>query len=54
VAYNALAEKTLIKPGDVVMVQGPGMIGLMTLIVARLRGAGALVGLGGRRRCLSP
>lgn len=46
VAYNALAEKTLIKPGDVVVIQGPGMIGLMMLIVARLRGAGALVVLG--------
>jgi alcohol dehydrogenase/L-iditol 2-dehydrogenase len=46
VAYNALVEKTLIKPGDVVVIQGPGMIGLMALIVARLRGAAALVVLG--------
>jgi alcohol dehydrogenase/L-iditol 2-dehydrogenase len=46
VAYNALVEKTPINPGDVVVIQGPGMIGLMALIVARLRGAGALVVLG--------
>jgi L-iditol 2-dehydrogenase len=46
VAYNALVEKTLIRPGDVVVIQGPGMIGLMALLVARLRGASALVVLG--------
>jgi alcohol dehydrogenase/L-iditol 2-dehydrogenase len=46
VAYNALVEKTRIKPGDVVVIQGPGMIGLMALLVARLCGASALVVLG--------
>ena len=46
VAYNALVEKTPIRPGDVVVIQGPGMIGLMALLVARLRGAGTLVVLG--------
>jgi len=46
VAYNALVEKTLINPGDVVVIQGPGPIGIMALQVARLRGAGTLIMLG--------
>ena len=40
VAYNALVEKTpLIRPGDTVVIQGPGPIGMMALLVAKLRGA---------------
>ena len=40
VAYNALVEKTpLIRPGDLVVIQGPGPIGMMALLVAKLRGA---------------
>jgi L-iditol 2-dehydrogenase len=46
VAYNALVEKTEMKPGDLVVIQGPGPIGIMALQVARLRGAGTLVVLG--------
>jgi alcohol dehydrogenase/L-iditol 2-dehydrogenase len=46
VAYNALVEKTTIKPGDLVVIQGPGPIGIMALQVARLCGAGTLVILG--------
>ena len=46
VAYNALVEKTRITPGDVVVIQGPGPIGIMALQVARLRGAGTLIMLG--------
>lgn len=46
VAYNALVEKTSMKPGDVVVIQGPGPIGIMALQVARLRGAGTIVVLG--------
>ena len=46
VAYNALVEKTSIKPGDTVVIQGPGPIGIMALQVARLRGAGTLIVLG--------
>ncbi len=46
VAYNALVEKTLIKPGDIVVIQGVGAIGIMALQVARLRGAGTIVALG--------
>lgn len=46
VAYNALVEKTVIKPGDTVVIQGPGPIGIMALQVARLRGAGTLIMLG--------
>lgn len=46
VAYNALVEKTTIKPGDLVVIQGPGPIGIMALQVARLRGAGIIIVLG--------
>jgi L-iditol 2-dehydrogenase len=46
VAYNALVEKTAMKPGDLVVIQGPGPIGIMALIVARLRGASTIVMLG--------
>jgi L-iditol 2-dehydrogenase len=46
VAYNALVEKTTIKPGETVVIQGPGPIGTMALQVARLRGAGTLIMLG--------
>jgi L-iditol 2-dehydrogenase len=48
VAYNALVEKTLIKPGDVVVIQGPGPIGTMALQIARLRGAGTLIVVGAK------
>ena len=48
VAYNALVEKTpLVRPGDLVVIQGPGPIGMMALLVAKLRGA-SIVMLGTR------
>ena len=47
VAYNALVEKTgTMKPGDRVIIQGPGPIGIMALLVTRLRGASEIVILG--------
>jgi alcohol dehydrogenase/L-iditol 2-dehydrogenase len=46
VAYNALVEKTLIKPGEIVVIQGAGAMGIMALYIAKLRGAGTLVMLG--------
>ena len=47
VAYNALVEKTpSLKPGDTVVIQGPGPIGMMALLVAKLRGAGEIIMLG--------
>jgi alcohol dehydrogenase/L-iditol 2-dehydrogenase len=46
VAYNALVEKTTIRPGELVVIQGPGPIGIMALQIARLRGAGTLVVMG--------
>ncbi len=50
VAYNALVEKSpALKPGDTVVIQGPGPIGMMALLVAKLRGAGQIVMLGTRR-----
>jgi L-iditol 2-dehydrogenase len=46
VAYNALVEKTDMRPGDLVVIQGPGPIGIMALQVVRMRGAGTIVVLG--------
>lgn len=46
VAYNAVVEKTLIQPGDMVVIQGPGPIGIMCLQLIRLRGASEIVVLG--------
>ena len=43
VAYNALVVKSRIRPGDVVVVLGPGPIGLMATQVARVCGASAIV-----------
>jgi alcohol dehydrogenase/L-iditol 2-dehydrogenase len=46
VAYNAVAVNTRIKPGDRVIVLGPGTIGILCAAVARLCGAEvAVVGL---------
>ena len=46
VAYNAVVEQTLIQPGDVVVIQGPGPIGIMCLQLIRLRGASQIIVLG--------
>ena len=46
VAYNAVVQNTRLKPGDRVIVLGPGTIGILCAAVARLCGAEvALVGL---------
>ena len=47
VAYNATCVKTHIRAGDSVLVLGPGPIGLLSLALARLSGAGwlGIVGL---------
>jgi len=42
VAYNAVCVKTAIRPGDSVLVLGPGPIGLLCLALAKLSGAGWL------------
>ena len=39
VAYNALVEKTAIKPGDTVLIQGPGPIGIMAAAICRYVGS---------------
>lgn len=43
VGYNAVAEKSNVKPGDIVVVMGPGPIGLLCAEMARLSGAGTLI-----------
>ncbi len=43
VGYNAVAVKSNVKPGDVVVVLGPGPIGLLCAEMARLNGAGTLI-----------
>jgi alcohol dehydrogenase/L-iditol 2-dehydrogenase len=46
VAYNALIERVRIVPGDTVVIQGAGAIGIMATQVARLAGAGHVIVLG--------
>lgn len=46
VAYNALVERASVAPGDLVVIQGAGAIGALSLLIARLRGAGTTVVLG--------
>jgi alcohol dehydrogenase/L-iditol 2-dehydrogenase len=43
VAFNAVVERSPMKPGDAVLVLGPGPIGLLCAQMARLRGAGTIV-----------
>jgi L-iditol 2-dehydrogenase len=46
VAYNAVCVNSRIRPGDTVAVIGPGPIGLLCGVMARLAGAGHLVVIG--------
>lgn len=46
VAYNATCVNSRIRPGDAVAVIGPGPIGLLCALMARLAGAGHLVVIG--------
>ncbi len=43
VAYNAVCMNTTIRPGDSVLVIGPGPIGLLCALMAKLNGAGHLI-----------
>lgn len=54
VAYNAVVENSRLKPGDRVVVLGPGTIGILCAAVARLCGAEvAVVGLAADKHRLS-
>lgn len=46
VAYNAVVERAAIKPGNLVVIQGAGAIGINCLQLAILEGAGTTVVLG--------
>lgn len=46
VAYNALVGRVRVTPGDVVVIQGSGAIGIMATQMARIAGAGAIVVIG--------
>jgi len=46
VAYNAVCVHSHVRPGDTVAVIGPGPIGLLCTIMAKLSGAGYLVVIG--------
>ena len=46
VAFNALVEKVTIRPGDNVVIQGAGPIGIFSMIVAQIQGAGNIIVLG--------
>jgi L-iditol 2-dehydrogenase len=43
VGYNAVAVKSRVRPGDLVVVLGPGPIGLIAAEMARINGAGTLI-----------
>jgi len=43
VGYNAVAVKSSIRPGDTVLVIGPGPIGLLCAEMSRIAGAGTLI-----------
>lgn len=43
VAYNCVAVKSKVRPGDTVVVFGPGPIGLLCAEMARINGAGNLI-----------
>ncbi len=43
VAYNAVAVKSGVRPGDLVVVLGPGPIGLLAAEMARISGAGTVI-----------
>lgn len=44
VAVHTVVERSVIAPGDLAVVTGPGIIGLLCALVARLRGARVIVG----------
>lgn len=46
VAYNAVVERAHVNPGNLVVIQGAGAIGILALQIAILRGAGITVVLG--------
>ena len=46
VAYNAVVERAGVRPGDLVVIQGAGAIGILALQVAILRGAATTAVLG--------
>ena len=46
VAYSAVVEKTLVEPGDIVVIQGPGPIGILSQQLLQLRGASEIIVLG--------
>lgn len=46
VATQALTVNSRVKPGDTVVIQGAGTIGIMALQIARISGAGVIVMLG--------
>jgi len=46
VAYNAVCGNSHVRPGDMVVVIGPGPIGLLCAAIAKLAGAGHLVVIG--------
>ena len=49
VAYNAVASKSTVRPGDTVVVIGPGPIGLLSTEMARIAGARNLIVAGTTR-----
>lgn len=54
VAVHAVIERSTIYPGDVALISGPGCVGLLTMLVAKLTGARVIVaGIGKDERRLA-
>ncbi|HRN28245.1 MAG TPA: zinc-binding dehydrogenase [Terrimesophilobacter sp.] len=46
VAFNAVVERARVKTGDLVVIQGAGTIGILSMLMAKLSGANTTVVLG--------
>lgn len=42
-AVHGLIERTVVLPGDVVLVSGPGCVGILAMVIAKLQGAKTIV-----------
>ncbi len=43
VAVHGLIEQTTVRPGDVVLISGPGCVGILSMLIAKLQGAVTIV-----------
>jgi L-iditol 2-dehydrogenase len=43
VAVHGLIERTTVRPGDIVLISGPGCVGILSMLIAKLHGAHTIV-----------